>query len=65
MVDPLTQEVHTAHTTSLVPIIYYGKKQYHFSQQQGTLANVAPTVLMLMGLEKPPEMTGHSLLEEA
>jgi len=51
---------HTAHTTALVPaIIVNGPEDIH--PKPGILADVAPTLLKLMGLEKPEEMTGHPL----
>jgi 2,3-bisphosphoglycerate-independent phosphoglycerate mutase len=64
MIDPATGGPHTAHTTFPVEIIvvddrFKGKKL----RQGGRLADVAPTALHLMDLEKPPEMTGVSLLE--
>jgi 2,3-bisphosphoglycerate-independent phosphoglycerate mutase len=51
----------TAHTTLDVPIIVFGGPE-GASLQDGRLADVAPTVLDLMGIEKPAVMTGHSLL---
>lgn len=63
MRDPETGEPHTAHTTFDVPLIVVGaKKQLKLSQ--GRLADVAPTLLDLMGIEKPHEMAGHSLIEK-
>ena len=52
----------TAHTTLPVPLVYAGPRQVRFSAG-GTLADVAPTLLALMSLSPPPEMTGHSLVE--
>ncbi|MBN9286404.1 MAG: phosphoglycerate mutase (2,3-diphosphoglycerate-independent) [Gammaproteobacteria bacterium 39-13] len=63
MQDNETGQAHTAHTTNLVPLIYIGKQKVHFKKGIGTLSNVAPTLLSLMHLEKPIEMTGDSLLE--
>jgi 2,3-bisphosphoglycerate-independent phosphoglycerate mutase len=54
---------NTAHTTNLVHFIYVAKETSGFQLEDGILADVAPTLLQLLGLEKPPEMTGHSLLE--
>ena len=54
---------HTAHTTNLVPLIYVGKQAVSFSDQAGSLQDVAPTLLYLMGLTQPAEMTGHNLLQ--
>jgi len=61
MQDPVTHEPFTAHTTLDVPIIVFGAPKGS-SLENGRLADVAPTVLDLMGLEKPALMTGHSLL---
>jgi 2,3-bisphosphoglycerate-independent phosphoglycerate mutase len=57
--DTETGEKHTAHTTNLVPVIVTAEEG---KLQNGTLADVAPTVLTLMGIEKPKEMTGRNLL---
>jgi 2,3-bisphosphoglycerate-independent phosphoglycerate mutase len=53
---------NTAHTTNLVHFIYVAKDASGFTLKDGILADVAPTLLQLLGLEKPSEMTGHSLL---
>lgn len=60
MVDPETGGPHTAHTTNLVPVILVGCADAPLSN--GRLADLAPTVLALMGLDQPPQMTGRSLL---
>ena len=52
---------HTAHTTNLVPVILFGGPE-GASLRDGILADVAPTILDLMGLDLPPEMTGRSLI---
>jgi 2,3-bisphosphoglycerate-independent phosphoglycerate mutase len=62
MKDPVTHEPHTAHTTLDVPIIAVNAKR-KFALADGRLADVAPTLLALMGIAKPPAMTGHSLIE--
>jgi 2,3-bisphosphoglycerate-independent phosphoglycerate mutase len=62
MRDPETGEPHTAHTTFDVPIIVVNAAR-KLTLGPGRLADVAPTLLDLMGLEKPREMTGHSLVE--
>ncbi len=57
---------HTAHTTNPVPLVYLapdGTDGGRRVREGGTLADVAPTMLGLMGLTKPPAMTGESLLE--
>jgi 2,3-bisphosphoglycerate-independent phosphoglycerate mutase len=61
MSDETTGQAHTAHTTEPVPFIYVGKRDFKV-RDGGVLADVAPTMLMLMGLEKPAEMTGTSIL---
>ena len=61
MVDPETGGAHTAHTTNLVPVALVGGPE-GASLRDGRLADLAPTLLALMGLEKPEEMTGESLL---
>ena len=61
MVDPETGGPHTAHTTNLVPVVIFGAAD-RSSVRDGRLANLAPTVLDLMNLPKPDEMTGTSLL---
>ena len=61
MEDESTGQAHTAHTTEPVPFIYVGKRKLKV-RDGGVLADVAPTMLYLMGLPKPEEMTGHSIL---
>ena len=61
MIDPITGGPHTAHTTNLVPVVGLGLPQGR-SLSSGRLADLAPTVLELMGLPQPAEMTGHSLI---
>ncbi|MFN3210285.1 MAG: 2,3-bisphosphoglycerate-independent phosphoglycerate mutase [Roseovarius sp.] len=62
MVDPLTGGPHTAHTTNPVPVIVRGAPE-GARLRDGRLADLAPTVLDLMGLPRPDEMTGESLLQ--
>jgi len=62
MVDPVTGAPHTAHTLNPVPVIMVGGPA-GAGLRPGRLADLAPTVLELMGLPKPPEMTGESLIE--
>jgi 2,3-bisphosphoglycerate-independent phosphoglycerate mutase len=64
MRDPETGEPHTAHTTLPVPFILVNGETLDVpvTVRDGTLADIAPTVLMLLGLEKPSVMTGQSLL---
>lgn len=54
---------HTAHTHSPGPLIYIGPRDLKFSDG-GALCDIAPTLLHLMGLAQPPEMTGRSLIEK-
>ncbi|HEY4044517.1 MAG TPA: 2,3-bisphosphoglycerate-independent phosphoglycerate mutase [Rhodopila sp.] len=60
MKDPETGGPHTAHTTNPVPVLLLGgaAKAIH----EGRLADLGPTLLALMGIEQPTEMTGHSIL---
>ena len=53
---------NTAHTTNLVHFIYVAKDAGRFRCEDGILADVAPTLLFLLGMEKPKEMTGRNLL---
>jgi 2,3-bisphosphoglycerate-independent phosphoglycerate mutase len=61
MIDPETGAPHTAHTTNPVPVILVGGPP-GARLRNGRLADLAPTVLDLMGLPQPPEMTGTSLI---
>ncbi len=61
MKDPETGEPYTAHTTFDVPIVIYGAPK-GTKIENGRLADIAPTLLALMGMQKPAAMTGHSLL---
>jgi len=66
MVDPVTKAAHTAHTLSQVPLILVGAPAGEIrTLEPGRLADVAPTLLDLMGLPKPDAMTGRSLLQRA
>lgn len=60
MEDHNTGQVHTAHTVNLVPFVYVGGSGR--VEEGGTLADVAPTMLDIMGIDKPAEMTGRSLI---
>ena len=62
MVDPETGGPHTAHTLNPVPLILMGAGN-RLTVKEGRLADIAPTLLELMGLPKPAEMTGTSLLQ--
>ena len=61
MIDYKTGEPHTAHTTNPVPLILVGMENAKL--KQGRLADLAPTMLEIMGLPKPEEMTGESIIE--
>ena len=65
MIDPSTGGPHTAHTTFPVELIVVDDrmkgKRLH---ENGRLADIAPTVLHMIGMEKPGEMTGRSLIPE-
>jgi 2,3-bisphosphoglycerate-independent phosphoglycerate mutase len=63
MRDPETGGPHTAHTTNPVPVVLMNGGDVVLGN--GRLADIAPTLLELMGLPKPPEMTGHSLAHVA
>jgi len=62
MQDPDTHEAHTAHTLNLVPAILVNGPKEAVGLKDGILADVAPTLLQLLGLPQPGEMTGRSLL---
>src|ERR1700738_2517015 len=61
MHDPATGQVHTAHTLNLVPCLYVGRPAPMDSG--GALQDIAPTLLAMMGLPQPQEMTGRSLIQ--
>ncbi len=63
MIDPLTGEPHTQHTTYPVPCMVIDKVKWRLNNGQG-LSSIAPTVLQLMGITQPEEMSGTSLLLE-
>jgi 2,3-bisphosphoglycerate-independent phosphoglycerate mutase len=62
MSDETTGQAHTAHTCEPVPLVYVGARKLRF-REGGTLADVAPTLLTLMQLPVPKEMTGRSLID--
>lgn len=62
MYDETTQQPLTSHTTEPVPFVYIGKAAT-ITHDRGTLADIAPTMLYVLGLPKPEEMTGESLLK--
>ncbi len=62
MIDYETGEPHTAHTTNPVPFILVNADPKYKLRENGVLADIIPTLIELMGLEQPAEMTGKSLL---
>lgn len=60
MNDHQTGQSHTAHTSNLVPLIYVGRDAEPVSG--GALSDIAPTMLSLLGMETPKEMTGKVLM---
>jgi 2,3-bisphosphoglycerate-independent phosphoglycerate mutase len=63
MRDPVTREPHTSHTLNLVPALLAGAPAGVKGLRNGKLADVAPTLLTLLGVPVPKEMTGESLLK--
>lgn len=61
MRDPITGQPHTAHTVGPVPLVYVGERRAAL-REGGALRDVAPTLLDLLGLPQPAEMSGQSLL---
>jgi 2,3-bisphosphoglycerate-independent phosphoglycerate mutase len=55
---------HTAHTTNLVHCIYVAPDSHHHAMADGILADIAPTLLEMLGVPKPTSMTGKSLLRK-
>ncbi len=62
LVDYETGEPYTAHTTNPVPFILVNADPSYTLREGGCLADIAPTLIELMGMEQPKEMTGKSLL---
>ncbi|CAM5281377.1 2,3-bisphosphoglycerate-independent phosphoglycerate mutase OS=Stutzerimonas stutzeri OX=316 GN=gpmI PE=3 SV=1 [Stutzerimonas stutzeri] len=62
MEDAMTGQAHTAHTCEPVPFIYIGKRNVRI-REGGVLADVAPTMLTLLDMPVPAEMTGRSIVE--
>jgi 2,3-bisphosphoglycerate-independent phosphoglycerate mutase len=62
MVDPVTGGPHTAHTTNPVPMIYVSEEASHFRlRNDGSLRDISPTMLAIMNVGEPKEMTGGDL----
>ena len=62
MRDAETGQAHTAHTLNLVPLIYIGRRHAALAET-GALEDISPTLLKMMGLPQPPEMTGEALVQ--
>ncbi|MDX1824827.1 MAG: alkaline phosphatase family protein, partial [Thiohalomonadales bacterium] len=62
MRNETTDQPHTAHTTNPVPLLYVGR-DLKLNHNGGALSDIIPTMLELMGLAQPTEMTGHSLIQ--
>ena len=65
MFDDATHQPHTAHTHQPVPFVYVGHENWQACAPTGRLIDIAPTVLTLLGITPPIEMTGHSLLVDS
>ena len=65
MVDPVTGAPHTAHTTNPVPLLIIDPDGVVPLRAGGALCDVGPTVLDMLGLVIPPEMSGRSLRQAA
>ena len=61
MQDDRSGQAHTAHTTNLVPLVYVGREAQMV--EHGALSDIAPTMLTLMNMPLPPDMTGTPLVE--
>jgi 2,3-bisphosphoglycerate-independent phosphoglycerate mutase len=61
MLDYESGQQHTQHTTDLVPLVYIGRRRLQLDPAGGRLADIAPTLLAMMGLPQPPEMSGANL----
>jgi 2,3-bisphosphoglycerate-independent phosphoglycerate mutase len=61
MIDPVSGQPHTAHTTNKVPLVFHGRPARVLDG--GALRDIAPTMLALLGLPQPAAMSGRSLLE--
>ncbi|MBV1879290.1 MAG: 2,3-bisphosphoglycerate-independent phosphoglycerate mutase [Pseudomonadales bacterium] len=62
MTNSTTGQPHTAHTSELVPLIYIGTSALQLKQTGGSLQDVSPTLLAIMALPQPDEMTGKTLI---
>lgn len=62
MYNEHSHQIQTAHTTEPVPLLFIGQG-WHFKAQKGSLVDIAPTLLAVLGIDTPKEMTGHNLME--
>lgn len=62
MVNPESGQAQTAHTTFPVPLVYVNQREQQVTLNNGRLCDIAPTLLTMMGLEQPAEMTGQTLV---
>jgi len=62
MFNQTTGQPHTAHTNEPVPLLYVGEPGWQFTRKQGSLIDVAPTALTLLGITPPDDMSGHTLI---
>jgi 2,3-bisphosphoglycerate-independent phosphoglycerate mutase len=62
MHDEISGQAHTAHTTNPVPFIFAGKDAQKYKLDNGRLCDIAPTILEIMGIAQPKQMTGESLI---
>lgn len=65
MTDPETGKPFTSHTTNVVPAILVNAPDEYETLRDGALADVAPTLMTLMALKQPTQMTGRSLVENS
>ena len=63
MMDYDSGQVHTQHTTEQVPLVFIGGRGAKLNAAGGKLADIAPTLLAMMDIAQPDQMTGSSLIE--
>jgi 2,3-bisphosphoglycerate-independent phosphoglycerate mutase len=64
MFDDTINQAHTAHTSEPVPFLIVSSGRWHALRQEGSLIDVAPTLLAILGITPPHDMTGHVLMEQ-